>query len=73
MGYCNSRKLTSLKPTLQDKQRCVPVGCVPPASVAISGAGGVWPGGVCLEGFCQGGGVGGSGHRVSVCQGGVSA
>ena len=79
MGYCNSRKFTSLKPTLKDKQRCFPVGCVPPASVAISGAWGVWPGGVFLGGVCQGGGVSAGGGvwpedeclpRRGVCLGG---
>ena len=31
------------------EQECIPVGCVAPAAVAISGCGGVWPGG-CLSG-----------------------
>ena len=43
------------------EQECIPVGCVPSAAVAISGCGGVWPGGVCQggvsahEGVCGGG------------------
>ena len=49
------------------KQECIPVGCVPPASVAISGGGsahrGVFaPGGVVYLGVSAGG---------SVCPGGV--
>ena len=41
-------------------QECIPVGCIPPASVAVSGGwgclpGDVSPGGVCPGGVCLGG------------------
>ena len=47
------------------KQKCIPVGCVPPTSVAVSGEGRCLPGvsaqgclprGVCPRGVCRGGG-----------------
>ena len=42
-------------------QECIPVGCIPPASVAVFGGGGCLPGGVCQAGLPGGG----------VCLGGV--
>ena len=35
---------------VKDEQVCIPVGCVPTASVAIGGEGVSAQGGVCLEG-----------------------
>ena len=47
------------------KQECIPVGCLPPASVAVSGRG-CLPGGVCPGGVCLPGGVYLSGTTVRV-------
>ena len=40
--------------TVLQRQECIPVGCVPPASVAISGGGSQLGGGVCLREVCLG-------------------
>ena len=37
---------------MTQQQECIPVGCVPPASVAVSVVGGCLPRGVCLGGGC---------------------